>query len=434
MAPHRRHSPLARLVLVTAGLLSAALLACAPTPSPVDDARHPDPPRPPLVVPTAPGPTPPPLDGGPPAGADEQRGAFGAFLDSEPEGLALLKRFSGWLDGTELRVGHTYLPGDVWSNIEGGNGFLDSWAQWRQAEKDRMFVLNVPLMEHNEAEFSDTAVRRLLRHAAAGAFDEHFRVLAQRLVDLGATDTVLVLGWEMNGTTYTHRCAPDPEDWKEYWRRIVTVMRSVPGQKFKFDFAPNRGADAIPWPECYPGDDVVDIVGMDSYDQPHGMSFDEEVSEPYGLQFHVDFAQAHGKPISYPEWGLFRNGDNPTYMLRMLAWIEEHKPLYNTITDYCPHGVWQCATNPRSSALYREVLSSASVPLPTPSVPVPMPVPAAPTPPAVPLPTPVPPPVPLPPRQPATPATPAQPPGCTPAAVANGAAQPADGRRAGCAH
>lgn len=66
MAPHRRRSALVRLVLVTAGLLSAALLACAPTPSPVDDARHPDPPRPPLVVPTAPGPTPRPRRAGPP--------------------------------------------------------------------------------------------------------------------------------------------------------------------------------------------------------------------------------------------------------------------------------------------------------------------------------------------------------------------------------
>jgi len=414
MAPHRPRSALIRLGLLTAGLLSSAALACGPT-SPVDDARHPDPPySPPLVAPTAPGSTTSPPDAGPPAGADERRPAFGAYLDSEAVGLERLKEFSGWLGGTELRVGHTYLPGDVWINIEGGYGFLDSWAKWRRAKADRLLVLNVPLMEHNEAQVSDMAVRRLLRRAAAGAFDDHFRVLAQRLVDLGATDTVLVPGWEMNGVTYTHRCAPDPENWKRYWRRIVTVMRSVPGQKFKFDFAPNRGADAIPWPECYPGDDVVDIVGMDSYDQPHGMSFDEEVSEPYGLQFQVDFARAHGKPISYPEWGLYRNGDDAMYMLRMLAWMDDHKPLYNTLTDYCPHGVWQCTTNPRASALYRAVLSSTPVPLP-------------PAPPAAPLPTPLPP-------VPTPPAAPALPPECTPAAVTTGAQPPTGGRRAGCSH
>jgi len=191
-------------------------------------------------------------------------------------------------------------------------------------------------------------------------------------------------------------------------------MRSIPGQKFKFDFAPNRGVDAIPWPKCYPGDDFVDIVGMDSYDQPHGMSFDEEVSEPYGLKFHVDFARAHHKPISYPEWGLYRNGDDVTYMLRMLAWMDEHKPLYNTITDYCPHGVWLCTDNPRAAAIYRAVLASSVMPEPTPVpvVPVPpapaIPVPPEPTP--VPLPTPLPtPPVPAVPTPPLTPEVPPAP-------------------------
>lgn len=175
-------------------------------------------------------------------------------------------------------------------------------------------------------------------------------------MDLKVPDTIVVLGWEMNGTTYTHRCGPDPEAWKKYWNRIVTTMRSVPGQKFRFDFTPSRGPDAIPWTKCYPGDDTVDIIGMDSYDQPTGMSFDQQVREPYGLQAHVDFAKAHGKPISYPEWGLFRNGDNPEYMRRMLDWIEEHKPLYNTLTDYCPHGVWQCGANPKSAHVYRSTL------------------------------------------------------------------------------
>src|SRR5690606_38452290 len=113
----------------------------------------------------------------------------------------------------------------------------------------------------------------------------------------------------------------DPEGWKAYWRRIVATMRSVDGQKFRFDFAPSRGRDAIGWTECYPGDDVVDIIGMDSYDQQPGESFEDQVKQPFGLQHQVDFARERGKPISYPEWGLFRRGDNVEYMRRMLAWI-----------------------------------------------------------------------------------------------------------------
>ncbi|MFE7839302.1 glycoside hydrolase family 26 protein [Streptomyces sp. NPDC057474] len=285
-----------------------------------------------------------------------ERPAYGAFLGSGVRGVYGMTGLSRWLGGAELRVGHTYLPGDRWSNIEGTHRFLAPWARWRTAKDDRIFVLNVPMQERNEEGVSDAEVRLLLRQGAAGYFDHHFRALAEHLVALDVPDTVLVLGWEMNGTTYTHRCGPDPTAWKAYWNRIVTTMRSVPGQKFRFDFTPSRGRDAVPWTQCYPGDGTVDIIGMDTYDQPRGVSFDEQVKEPYGLQAQVDFAKSHNKPISYPEWGLFRNGDNVEYMRRMLAWIDEHKPLYNTLTDYCPHGVWQCGANPRSSWVYRSAL------------------------------------------------------------------------------
>ncbi|MER7466836.1 glycosyl hydrolase [Streptomyces sp. NPDC097981] len=296
-------------------------------------------------------------------GQEEPEGsdvAMGAYLDYGPLGVAQIPNLSRWLGGKEIRVGHTYLPGDQWAGIEGNVSFLKDWAQWRQGDENRMFVLNVPMQEHNEDRVSDGQVALLLKAGAQGQYDGHFKKLAERLVELGVPDTILVLGWEMNGVTYTHRCGPDPENWKAYWKRIVNTMRSVPGQKFRFDFAPSRGTDAIGWTECYPGDDVVDVIGMDSYDQEPGRTFDEQVTQPYGLQQQVDFAKAHGKPISYPEWGLFQQGDNPEYVRRMLEWIEQQKPLYHTITDYCPHGVWQCAQNPQSAKAFRDALLPAT--------------------------------------------------------------------------
>ncbi|KUO13798.1 glycoside hydrolase family 26 protein [Streptomyces sp. DSM 15324] len=328
-----------------------------PPPDPaVTESASPAAPSP--LQPTALAPTPTPTPSTTPATAPTP--AFGAYLDFGARGVARIAQLSAWLGGVELRVGHTYLPGDQWRNIEGPPGFLDVWAHWRREKDDRMLVLNVPMLERNEEGVSDPEVRDLLQRGAAGEFDHHFRALAERLVALGVPDTVIVLGWEMNGTTYTHRCGPDPQAWKAYWDRIVTAMRAVPDQRFRFDFAPTRGEDAVPWTECYPGDDTVDIIGMDAYDQPSGLSFDEQVSEPLGLQEHVDFARAHGKPVSYPEWGLFRNGDNAEYMRRMLDWMDRHGALYNTLTDYCPHGVWQCRRNPRASAVYRSLLSPES--------------------------------------------------------------------------
>ncbi|MFB6769054.1 glycoside hydrolase family 26 protein [Streptomyces sp. NPDC056337] len=361
---------------VAAAVALAALVAAAgPT-----AAAEPTPPAPAPAVPAPAAPAP-----GAPAKKPAAAPAFGAYLDYGPRGVARMAGLSRWLGDAELRVGHTYLPGDRWSNIEGAPTFLDAWADWRTRKADRMFVLNVPMMERNEEGVGDDEVRALLRRGAAGEFDHHYRALAERLVELKVPDTVLVLGWEMNGITYTHRCGPDPEAWKTYWKRIVTTMRAVPGQKFRFDYTPSRGRDAVPWTTCYPGDETVDIIGMDSYDQPRGMTFDEQVKEPYGLQAHVDFAKKHGKPISYPEWGLFRNGDNAEYMRRMLAWMDEHKPVYNTVTDYCPHGVWQCDDNPRSTAVYRSVLfgrtdePAPGTPEPTaPATPTTPPVPAVP--------------------------------------------------------
>lgn len=305
--------------------------------------------------------------------------AMGAYLDYGPAGVARIPYLSQWLGGKKIRVGHTYLPGDQWAGIEGNVSFLEDWAQWRQGDANRMFVLNVPMQEHNEDRVPDAQVAQLIRAGAQGRYDRHFKELAERLVDLGVPDTVIVLGWEMNGITYTHRCGPDPENWKTYWKHIVSTMRSVPGQKFKFDYAPSRGTDAIGWTRCYPGDDVVDVIGMDSYDQDPGRTFDDQVNQPYGLQQHVDFAKAHGKPISYPEWGLFRHGDNPEYVRRMLEWIEQHRPLYHTITDYCPHGVWQCKQNPQSAKAFREALLPEEGPkVPTPVVPTPPVTPAPP--------------------------------------------------------
>lgn len=286
---------------------------------------------------------------------------FGVFLGADESDRAMAQ-LSTWLGGARIQVGHTYLPGRTWADIEGAPGLIAPWAFWRIGAADRLLVIGVPMLPRNEAKLSDAKVRPLLRQGAAGRNDRHFTTLARRLVALGAGDAVLTLGWEMNGTTYTSRCGPDPTAWKAYWRHIVGAMRSVPGQRFRFEFAPTRGVDAHPWPDCYPGDGVTDVIGMDSYDMANSNThrtapFSSYVSEPYGLLAQVRFAAAHRKPVSYPEWGMYDRGDDPAYVRQMLAWVGTHDTLYQTITDYCPHGVFRCTRNPRASRAFRAALS-----------------------------------------------------------------------------
>jgi hypothetical protein len=283
---------------------------------------------------------------------------FGAFLGSGQQGADQVAAFDRWLGSgsaaaPRATVGHTYLPGDTWSAVAGDPGVLEPWAAWHRANPGSLLVVNVPLAAPNEDPVSDAEVAALLAQGAAGRHDAVFRTLAGRLVALGSGDAVLVPAWEMNGTTYADRCGPDPAAWKAYWRRVVTVMRAVQGARFRFDFDPNRGVDAVPWPQCYPGDAYVDIIGTDSYDQPPGNGFGDYVSQPYGLGYQVAFAAAHHKPVSYPEWGLYRHGDDPGFVGAMLVWIAGHDTVYQTITDYCPHGVFECSANVQSALVYR---------------------------------------------------------------------------------
>ncbi|MFI9271793.1 glycoside hydrolase family 26 protein [Kitasatospora sp. NPDC052896] len=308
----------------------------------------------------------------PPVRLAPHEAPFGAFVGSWDTYIPQIARLATWLNGANLQVGHTYLAGNTWDDVEGDTKVLALWSQWRVTDPARTLVLNVPMLVPNEANLPDDQVARLLQQGARGDFDQHFLKLGRKLVALGGGDTVIVLGWEMNGLTYTSRCKPDPAAWKAYWRRVVDVLRSVPGQRFRFDFTPSRGLDAIAWTRCYPGDDVVDIIGTDSYDQPAGATFDDYVREPYGLQDQVEFAARRGKQVSYPEWGLFRNGDNPEFVRRMVDWMRTHDTAYQTLTDYCPHGFWECRSNPRSSAVFRALMAgsrgvaTASTPPPCP--------------------------------------------------------------------
>ena len=168
MASQQRRARSRRLAFIAATVAASAALASgpgvaagvvrvaeppAPTPAvtPAPDTTSTAPQVPAAVEPVA------PAKDGP---------AFGAYLDYGARGVARIAELSDWLGDAELRVGHTYLPGDRWSNIEGAPGFLDVWADWRLERDDRMLVLNVPMMERNEERVSDAEVRTLLQQGA----------------------------------------------------------------------------------------------------------------------------------------------------------------------------------------------------------------------------------------------------------------------------
>jgi hypothetical protein len=266
-----------------------------------------------------------------------------------------------WL-GHKVAYALDFFAMDNWSKIEDPGWWLAGWSASRY--KQRM-VYAVPLFP---------ASRGSLAKGAAGGYNVRFRRLAQRLVSFGQPRAILRLGWEFNGGWYRWAAASDPRAFAAYWRQIVTTMRAVPGANFKFDWNLTLGWEQFPAARAYPGDAYVDYIGVDAYDQSWISNYRNPVvrwrdmlTRPYGLLWHRRFAAAHGKPMSYPEWGVTTRpdghggGDNPYYVRRMHEWIAANKVAYHIYFNFnAADGNHQLRTTefPRSTRAFKRLFGS----------------------------------------------------------------------------
>ena len=188
-----------------------------------------------------------------------------------------------------------------------------------------------------------------IEQGASGVYDHYFAELGANLVAANQSTAILRLGWEFN-LAASRWSTDDPQAFIAYWRRVVAVMRAVPGQEFEFDWNPNNGKNKYDAAGYYPGDDVVDYVGIDAYDvgyahntYPYPDGCDQAcraerqknawAKSVYGgsrgLRFWSRFAAHHGKPMSLPEWGLWvradghGGGNNPYYLTQMHSFITD---------------------------------------------------------------------------------------------------------------
>ena len=186
--------------------------------------------------------------------------------------------------------------------------------------------------------------------AAAGGYDSKFYDLGELLVKDGLGNSIISLGREMNGKWYEwsqHRApSSKPDAYILAWRQIVTTMRSVPGQHFKFVWTVYPTGTSVA--ESWPGSAYVDYIGTDIFDWyggPHGTyphtasgALDHDArwqqmltTQPGGLNWIAAFSHATGKPIIIPEWALdfhtFGGQDDPTFITRIMAWMKAHNAI-----------------------------------------------------------------------------------------------------------
>jgi hypothetical protein len=248
--------------------------------------------------------------------------------------------YQAWFGGTgDRRVSRIvdFSTRETWAQVADPQYMLDEWKGSGLTP-----VYSVALLP-------DKVPSATIQRGAAGDYDKYYRELAQHLIAAGQPDAALRLGWEFNLQT-SRWSTGDSSSFISYWRRIVAAMRAVPGQRFQFDWNPNNGHNKYDAVHYYPGDDVVDYVGVDAYDvsyafhtYPYPKSCDagcrtERQTNAWnksvyggrrGLKFWSAFARRRGKPMSLPEWGLWTRldghggGDDPAYLSRMHAFIAD---------------------------------------------------------------------------------------------------------------
>jgi endoglucanase len=100
---------------------------------------------------------------------------------------------------------------------------------------------------------------------ANGNHDPYIRQFAQGAVQFGKP-VLLRIFREMNGDWYSWNLGQGASAHKAAWRRIVTIFRDEGASDVRFFWCPNEGGRYDgQLSAAWPGDDYVDVVGIDGY-------------------------------------------------------------------------------------------------------------------------------------------------------------------------
>jgi mannan endo-1,4-beta-mannosidase len=112
-------------------------------------------------------------------------------------------------------------------------------------------------------------------------------------------------GWFWWGTS--QKTGNTPDDFKNLYRYTVTYLRNTKGvHNLLMSYSPNRYQQSSEYLQFYPGDDYVDVFGLDYY---YNSPFNPPTSDLQSqVQYMVDVAKSHGKMAAITELGIFNNG------------------------------------------------------------------------------------------------------------------------------
>jgi hypothetical protein len=169
----------------------------------------------------------------------------------------------------------------------------------------------------------------VLEAIGAGDYDDYFAEWAKEAASY-SDEVVLRFGFEMNGDWFPW--GQKPEAFKAAWRRVRAIFDKAQATNVRWMFSPNilygdqtpaTGIEAY-----YPGDDMVDLLGIDGYnfgdhhDQWHHWQSFREV---FGST--IDALVRHPKPLMLSEVGCADDARKAAWLSNFLAEVSADRRL-----------------------------------------------------------------------------------------------------------
>lgn len=322
-----------------------------------------------LVVPATVTPTPPTTGGG--GGGGGGTGGGGVLLGASGNGAGD-GTFAAQLASGAIQVGATWNDS---ADAQTAQYTIQSGAEWG--------AWSGPL---------DLAVGGIFKGsgdswsaAASGSYDSRWTTCLNTVASAwgGRSKANLFIRFahELNGSFMTNWSVSSSEvaSYVTAFRRFVGLQRSIlPGSRVVWPL--NDGTSTgFDFRTAYPGDDYVDVIGVDTYNQYPWVndtaSWDAKINSvdsngtPVGIEAWRQYAQSKGKPICFPEWancgdtaGGGGGGDSPNYIQWMHDYFTAHAGtgpgqvwyavLFNQWTQF---QVWPTTLQPNSWARYKTI-------------------------------------------------------------------------------
>jgi Big-like domain-containing protein len=308
---------------------------------------------------------------------------LGVRLDNK-QVLSGLPAYQGWLGRT---VGASQIAqstqGTTWEEFPNLPQSFYDWVGWQKANpRGRWLTMIINMFPGDKnVQVPPEQIAANLRAGARGDFDQYFRAKAANMVQAGLGRAYFAIGNEAQGNWNNQQYGPDVVAWKAYWRRIANIFHAA-SPKFKTAFVMGIQAftedlqgNPVPIDRAWPGDDVVDVAGVDFFDGNYGyyddsrpyseqwaqiwdavIVADNPPRNNYGLNWWARFNAEHGnKPFVLQTWGVNKGGDNTYLIQRVYEWLATHHVAYANYFDVGGVRLSPPTRFPNSSALYKRL-------------------------------------------------------------------------------